>query len=48
VSDALVPMAPLLEAVPLVVVRGNHERCAPSAAGSASVVDSPPPPPGHR
>jgi hypothetical protein len=27
VADALVPMAPLLEAVPLVVLRGNHELC---------------------
>ncbi|MEB3256426.1 MAG: metallophosphoesterase [Synechococcaceae cyanobacterium] len=59
-ADVLVPMGPLLETLPLVMVRGNHEqcnrggngyfllfdpafnsaqRCAPSAAGTAPVVD---------
>jgi hypothetical protein len=33
VADALVPMGPLLEAMPLVVVRGNHELCSRGGNG---------------
>ena len=33
IADALVPMAPLLSAAPLVVVRGNHELCSRGGNG---------------
>lgn len=33
VADALVPMAPMLQSAPLVVVRGNHELCSRGGNG---------------
>ncbi|MEB3362427.1 MAG: metallophosphoesterase [Synechococcaceae cyanobacterium] len=33
VADALLPMAPLLESLPLLVLRGNHELCSRGANG---------------
>ncbi|MHB1211251.1 MAG: metallophosphoesterase [Candidatus Nanopelagicales bacterium] len=39
IADVLLPMAPLLSAVPLVIVRGNHEACNRAGNGYFLLLD---------